>query len=576
MRTVRYVGWALIACALLAVYAPLLGAPALSWDDGEHIFDNAEVRTGDFAAMWRSPSFGLYVPLTRTIWALTYQLGHGDVWPFRWLNLLLHLTNVVLVALLIRQLLAREDAPGRDESSGGEPNTWALLAGSALMALHPAQVAAVAWISGARDLISTMFALLAWWLIARPRSRWPVHATATAMFVAALLCKPQVVALPVALAVLWWIAQRTLLHERRRWLLLWTGLAIGTVLLTRYAQPTEPTSSLGARLLVAVDAVLFYVRLLAWPWPLAADYGRTPAWLLEHRSAMLPGLVAFALLATLAWLMLRNAAREGRAAVGSVIAFVVLLSPVLGLLPFSYQRISTVADHYLYLPMAAAALLLAVLVQRAMAQWHERSASNAGMAWRRSTALALAGVLAVALAGALSAQRAQVWAGGDERFYRAMLASNDQSWSARINLSVLLCERGDAGEGLVVLDGAATAAGTEAPYLANRAFCLMRAGHAPQVIALARVLTQPSVRVAFDRNRRAATVFVNSVAEALHVQGDEPSAFAYLCWSRTLAPGDADVANNLAVSTRLLQDDGPPVRCPDVLSWELLGELVTK
>ena len=42
----------------------------------------------------------------------------------------------------------------------------------------------------------------------------------------------------------------------------------------------------------------------------------------------------------------------------------ILLVPVLGLIPFSYQRISTVADHYNYMPLAAVAVTVSYVVAR--------------------------------------------------------------------------------------------------------------------------------------------------------------------------------------------------------------------
>ena len=87
---------------------------------------------------------------------------------------------------------------------------------------------------------------------------------------------------------------------------------------------------------------------------------------------------------------------------------------------------------------------------------------------------------------------------------------------------------------------------------------------------------RPGVQRAFAQNRSAAVVFANSMAEALHQRGDELSAFAFLCWARTLSPGDADIGRNIESSSALLRGDGPPVTCPVDLSWQRLAELLPR
>ncbi len=581
MRSVRYAGAAAIVAAVLVVYTPLLGAPPLSWDDGEHIFDNPDVRSGAFANVWRGPAFGLYVPLMRTIWALVYQVGHGESWPFRVLNLLLHLVNVGLVMLLLREWLdasAPHDAPDRADSRVGErpdaravdARTLGVLAGAALFAVHPAQVAAVAWISGARDLAATTLALTAWLALTRPRLSLASAGTALMAFAGALLCKPQVAGVPLAFAMCTWLMRRPPLRPRLPLLAAWVLMTLGAIVITTRAQSAGAEVALATRPLVALDALGFYARLVVWPSALAADYGRTPVWLLAHRSAIWPGLLVLALVVSVSGWLARRSHHEGRGVAAALAMIVLLLLPVLGLVPFGYQRISTVADHYLYLPLVGVAAWLAVMVARIGVA--ARSGGN-------KAGLAISAVLGLALllAGTtLSARRTAVWAGGDEPFYRAMLAANTDSWSARVNLSVLLCERGDTGEGLQVLGGDDVLAQAEAPYLANRAFCLVRAGDASAALELGQALVRPGVQRAFAQNRPAAVVFANSMADALHQRGDELSAFAFLCWARTLSPGDADIGRNIESSSALLRGDGPPVTCPVDLSWQRLAELLPR
>ncbi|WP_337171736.1 hypothetical protein [Gemmatimonas aurantiaca] len=579
------VGLAVIVLAIVMVQVPLFDAPALTWDDGEHIFDNVAVRDGLFGAIWSAPEFGLYIPVTRTLWALVYALGGGAVVPFRVLNLLLHVGNVLLVARLLtimsRQTLstptgvsaagahdARETSTGDDARLGEVRLEMVLvLTGTAFFALHPAQVAAVAWISGGRDLLATLLALSAMVLHVddgvRAR-RWTRDALATLLFVLALLSKPQVAGVPLAIGAWWWFTDRSRLRSAMPMLGLWVVAVLIAAFMTRAEQATAPTVGWATRVFVALDALGFYAREMVWPWPLAADYGRTPRWLLAHPLATVAGVAALVVLGLVVWLTTR---RHGdRLAMPAAGMWLLLLLPVLGFVPFEYQRISTVADHYLYLPLVAGAALVMSVGRRLACR----------ITWPVGRIVSMGGALVIIgtiIGTVLSMHRTTVWSDGDETFYRAMLAANADSFSARINLSVLLCERGETGAGLDILDGARTLAAQDAPYLANRAFCLLQAGRIDELLQVTDALQSETARRHLDGNPRAAVVFANSVANALHLQGNELAAFAWLCRAQALQPGDATTAANLDTARRMLGGSGPEVVCPEGLTWERLAEV---
>src|SRR5581483_9199213 len=88
------------------------------------------------------------------------------------------------------------------------------------------------------------------------------------------------------------------------------------------------------------------------------DYGRTPAAILSGTSwrwnwAVPVGLLVLACL---------SSDRRKWLATGGV--FVGALLPVLGLVPFLHQDISTVADRYMYLPMLGVALAAGLWLER--------------------------------------------------------------------------------------------------------------------------------------------------------------------------------------------------------------------
>jgi tetratricopeptide (TPR) repeat protein len=143
----------------------------------------------------------------------------------------------------------------------------------------------------------------------------------------------------------------------------WLLLELPVVLVTKNSQPDSlqgflPT--LGQRFLVAGDAITFYLGKLLWPIHLGPDYGRTPELVLSQVPRIyLVGLLPYLLAALLLW---RCRTPRLWAAVGIPLA---ILAPVLGLLSFSFQDMSTVADRYCYLAMVGPALLVARLLERA-------------------------------------------------------------------------------------------------------------------------------------------------------------------------------------------------------------------
>src|SRR5207244_4244518 len=87
----------------------------------------------------------LYVPVTFTVWAVLARVS-SEPWLFHAASLVLHGAAAMAAFGLLRRLV-------RDER--------AACAGAMLFALHPVQVEAVGWMSGAKDLASGLFTLLA-------------------------------------------------------------------------------------------------------------------------------------------------------------------------------------------------------------------------------------------------------------------------------------------------------------------------------------------------------------------------------------------------------------------------------
>jgi tetratricopeptide (TPR) repeat protein len=380
----RFIPLIILVLATMAVFWPVIGYQFLKYDDPVVVYKNPYLQQppfDNFIHFWRYPYEGLYTPITYTVIALaawTPMLLPGtaisaippDPRIYHGLNLFLHLLSVLSVWQIIRLLLKRTNHKDTRQSDTDArlPIEWAACGGALLFAIHPIQIEPVAWVAGLKDVLFSLLSLTAvrCYLLSVdaqsvPRSRrryW----LATGVFILALLAKPTAVVVPV---IAWLLAAW---GWQRNWrdqfsdLLLWLVIALAWVLLTRWVQPGtvldfKPT--FWTRPLIAGDAVAFYLYKLVWPLGFGPDYGRTPEYVLKHGWLYITGLLPWILAA---WIWLKRKNLPWLAATTGV--FVVGLLPVLGLISFSFQRFSTVADRYVYLAMLGPAMALAWSLMR--------------------------------------------------------------------------------------------------------------------------------------------------------------------------------------------------------------------
>ncbi|MBX9787627.1 MAG: tetratricopeptide repeat protein [Pirellulales bacterium] len=418
----RWLAGLLVVAVTVTVFGRSFSFAFLGQDDFDNILVNPQLNPPTWnriARFWREPYLSLYIPVTYTFWSgetwLAWQNDRTggrveqpgaiplDARVFRAGSILLHGLVVLAVYLLLLALVARP---------------LAAAAGALLFALHPLQVESVGWITENKGLLATLFATLALWQMvlfwkrsplkrsptpdehdggARQRSaarklvpyresrrgrdakapidrrRWLHFAVALVAFALALLAKPIVAALPVAAAAIaiGWLRRpwTTTVLELLPWCVFTTVVAALTMG-EQGATTITHLPPLWQRPIMAGDALAFYTFKLVVPWPLGADYGRS-AWHVMHNDwTYVTFLVPLIVLAVLWWLPQRCVWLT------TAVVFVAGTLPVLGLMPFAYQNISTVADRYVYLAMLGPALALAAWLA-ARATWPRRAACGA-------------------------------------------------------------------------------------------------------------------------------------------------------------------------------------------------------
>jgi hypothetical protein len=414
-----------VGITLLALW-PVVTNGFTDWDDPHNVWLNPDFNpptAEKVLSYWRKPLAELYIPVTYSVWGIASMLAATpdralDPHVFHALNLLVHLGAAVLVFLILDLLDFPLPAAG---------------IAAAVFAVHPMQVEAVAWVSGLKDLLSGLLALLAIYLYLRaatdasPNPRQAL-AMATAAFALALLAKPQAVVVPLIVAVIDLAFLRRPLRRPAPLLLLWLAMSVVVAVIARLVQPAQmsaPLAPLWGRPLVAGDAIAFYVSKILVPIRLAVDYGRSPDKVLAGGRVGLTFAVAVVLLAAIGL----GYRRWPRICAAAAILIIGLL-PVLGLIPFSFQFYSTVADHYLYLSMLGVALAVAWLIQQISAR----------------PALAVGGLLVVAL-GAQSWMQSWVWR-DTITLFEHNLRINPRSPAAHENLAIAYLNRGDWGQAI--------------------------------------------------------------------------------------------------------------------------------
>lgn len=422
--------WALsVGLVLLAllVFGQVAGFQFLSFDDPLYVTGNPRTLAGldQSALRWAFANFedGSYLPLVWLSHAACVQVFGTHPAGHHLVNLALHLANTLLVFHLLR-------------AGTGDEGTSAAVA--ALFAIHPAHVESVAWVAARKDLLSTLFWLLATSAYGRwVRCRRPVwYAWMLVLFLLGLLSKSLLVVFPLTLLLLdLWPLGRLRADADRPWwrqlaALAWEkaplfALSAAAGGLTIWAQgrvqavASIQLLSFTDRVANALQALLAYLRILVWPVDLSPFYTHPgPHWS--------PARVALALLllGACTWSAVAFARRKPWIAAGWG-WFLATLLPVLGLVQVGSQ---SHADRYTYVPYLGLFVI-------------------AGLAGKSAAAalprLLGSGLLAcgVATLGALAWVQASRWQDSETLFAHA-LSLDPSNQVALGNLGTVLAEQG--------------------------------------------------------------------------------------------------------------------------------------
>ncbi|MCX6105108.1 MAG: hypothetical protein NTY08_04660 [Proteobacteria bacterium] len=519
----RYWPIFIVLIAVAAIYGRTLGYDFVSWDDDQNITQNPWFQRSDWWKFWTEPFIGMYVPVVYTFWYGLLRLSPpANPIFFHTANVLMHLGNVVLVYAIARR--AEEHL-----NSGSRSFSFAPFIAALVFALHPLQVESVAWVTGLRDLLCCFWVLLATLLSLSSGSSRLRAVCAFLAFIIAVLCKPSAVVLPVILSIISYLGGGATLRKLFIRYLPWVLVSGIVVWLTAHIQ-TEvisfavPPLSFAKRLLIAVDSFGFYLSKFVAPFGLAVDYGRTPEKVLGSQSYYLSiaCLILLVSLLALSW-------RKLKATDWGWLLFAgMMMTPTSGIVPFAFQHVSSVADHYAYLPLVGVAIFLGLLVARLP----------------RRLAIGIALVLSVYMT-AISLQRVAIWR-DDKTLYPVMIAANPDSFAGQIGMLAIAMREERYQDALPYLRNAERIEPTNVVTLLDKWLLYARLGRYQDVVADApgHILTKEKI---IANPNSASTIAAQYVvlAYAQMQLGTLFESLGTVCLARFADPANNDAKNFL-------------------------------
>ena len=382
----------LLAAATIALYSPAIGNSFVVLDDRDYVTGNSHIHNGlswsTIQWAFTSTDAANWHPLTWLSHALDYQLFALNPAGHHFSSVLIHALNAVLLFLLLATATKRMGPS---------------LLVAALFAVHPLNVESVAWVAERKNVLSTLFFLLAItayvWYARKPD--WRRYLLVMSLFAMGLMAKPMVITLPFVLLLLdYWplermslgetesslavaikvpqVALSRLLLEKIPLLVLSAASAWITLIAQRSGQAVRTFEELplSIRIENAVVSYGLYLWKMLWPerlalYPLSSV--ALPAWQWILSTLLLIGVTAIVIVF-----------RRKRYLPVGWFWFLGTLVPVIGLVQVGE---ASMADRYAYIPLIG----IFVIIAWSLDDWAE--AKQVRRVWRAVPALCVLAAL---------------------------------------------------------------------------------------------------------------------------------------------------------------------------------------
>jgi protein O-mannosyl-transferase len=516
----------LLALATLVVYSPVRHYGFVDFDDNEYFFNNPHVLSGltleNIHWAFTTSDTGNWHPLTWLSLMLDAAVFGAAATAPHLINVLLHMSNAILVFLLFRQLT-------------GALVRSAILA--LIFALHPLHVESVAWVAERKDVLSSFFGLLALLSYASYASdkgaspgssiltRPVTFSFALFFFICGLMSKSMVITLPFVMLLLdYWPLQRFSLPSAKRlfiekipYFVLIVVDAVLTFLAQRAGNAVTPLARfpLDMRIENVFVSYARYLGKIIWPFDLATPYEPLGHWPIP---IVVLSIVLFIALCVAA---VRLRKRFPYAFTGWF-WFAGMLVPVIGLVQIGAQ---SMADRYVYLPIIG----ILLIVVWGVAEFYAQHPAPRGAV--------IFGIAVFCFACAVRARnQVGVWRDDGTLFSHALAVTMNNNVASH-NLGYWYEKTGQADKAMDYYFDADQLASRDPAKLYNAANAFAKMGHWHEAIKI--------YRRALELSPNQPDI-LNNLGFALAQNKQLPDAA--VCFEKVLAlePDSADAHNNLA------------------------------
>jgi tetratricopeptide (TPR) repeat protein len=325
-----------ILVLVVIVYFPSLFNGFTNWDDPSYITKNEFIKgfgIENLKAMFGEFHNGHYHPLTWISLAINYSFSELNPFGYHLINLIIHLLNVSLVFIFIKELSRQSKV--------------ALLT-ALLFGIHPLSVESVAWVTERKNLLYTFFFLcsLIAYLKFLNKEKLLLYFTSLILFIISILSKSPAIILPIVLVLIDYLKERkifsTKIIEKIPFFLL--SITFGIITSMAQAKVVADNSEvipIDANLMYGAWGFLKYFILIIIPYGLSAFYpfvtSNYPAYF----------FIGWLFIIAFIWLVWRNWKKDNRLIVFGLLFFsanIFLFLKFFNLIASSYY----IADRYTY------------------------------------------------------------------------------------------------------------------------------------------------------------------------------------------------------------------------------------
>jgi tetratricopeptide (TPR) repeat protein len=341
----------LVAVVALS-FVPSLFNAFVYWDDDAHLLENALATSKDWAAVpliFQSVVNKTYVPLT----ILSFNLEHHvfGLNPF-----LFHLDNLLLHAAVCGLIYRFAQRIGLNRN--------AALMGALLFGIHPMHVEPVAWVTARKDVLYSLFYLLAmdryWGYLADGKKHSYVLSLVFAFL--SILAKPMALSLPLILGLLTWYHDNRIKPRAFLGLLPFFAVIIPVAWVTYHLNSRLPGLNAAHSFLLWSWSATFYLKKFLTPFVLLPLY-QVPQPVSFWNPSYFSGVVLFALIPVVMFWQRHNRL--------FVLAGLFYILSTFFLWRYDYAvDVTIVADRFMYLPSLGLCLVFAdALTKRPQLKW---------------------------------------------------------------------------------------------------------------------------------------------------------------------------------------------------------------